>query len=128
MTKAKRVPLEPPSEVRTVYGYLLAEEPDEIQIGLWRKEIAHFCDERGYELVVTFVDRGIPHEQVARTGFTALLDVLELDDSYGVVVPGVEHLSGDNHAVATLRRLIRRTASQLLVIREAADNFKADGA
>lgn len=117
-----------PDHRPTVYGYLRAEEPNEIQIGLWRKEIAQFCEAQGYRLALVFVDRGVPHEQVARTGFTGLLDVLELDDSHGVVVPHLEHLSEDNHALAMLLRLIRRTASKLLVIQDQADEFKADGA
>lgn len=117
-----------PPPAPTVYGYLLAEESDEIQIAFWRKEIAEFCEEEGYRLVVTFTDRGIPHEQVARTGFTALLDVLALENSYAVVVPDLGHLSGNNHALAMLRRLIRRTGSQLIVMAGEPDESKADGA
>ena len=111
-----------------VYGYLLAEDSDEIQIGLWRKEIAAFCEARGYRLALVFVDRGIPHEQVARIGFTALLDVLELRTAHAVVVPSIDHLSGDNHAIAVLRRLVRRTGSQLVLIDEKPDDMRADGA
>jgi hypothetical protein len=111
----------------TVYGYLRDEEPDEIQIGLWRKQIGLFCEEQGYRLALVFVDRGVRHEQVARTGFTGLLDVLELDSSHGVVVPDLGHISDDNHALAQMQRLIRRTASKLIVIRDQPDDFKADG-
>lgn len=123
-------PAMPPAsnERPLVYGYLCAEEPDEIRIGLWRKEIGLFCLERGYRLALIFVDRGIPHGQVARTGFTGLLDVLDLDVSHGVVVPSLDHLSGDDHVFALLERLIRRTASKLIVIDEEADSGKADSA
>ena len=97
-------------------GYLLAEVPDEIQIGLWRKEIAAFCEARGHRLALVFVDRGIPHEQVARIGFTALLDALELRATQAVVMPSLDHLSSNNHAIAVLRRSIRRTGTDLVVI------------
>lgn len=111
-----------------VYGYLRDEGADEIQIALWRKEIGLFCEEQDYRLTLVFVDRGIPHEQVARTGFTGLLDVLELDATYGVVVPHLDHISEDNHALVMLLQLIRRTASKLIVIHEEEDTTKADGA
>lgn len=107
-----------------VYGYLQAEEPDEIQIGLWRKEIGLFCREQGYRLALVFVDRGISDDQAARTGFTGLLDVLALDAYHGVVVPHRDHLSSDGDVFALLTRLIRRTASTLLVVHGDDD---ADG-
>jgi len=112
----------------TVYGYLLAEDSDEIQIGLWRKEVAAFCEARGYRLVLIFADWGIPHGQVARIGFTALLDVLELRTAHAVVLPSIDHLSGENHAIAVLRRLVRRTGSQLVLIDEKPDDMRADDA
>ena len=112
----------------SVYGYLLAEVPDEIQIGQWRKEIAAFCEARGHRLALVFVDRGIPHEQVARIGFTALLDALALRATQAVVVPSLDHLSSDNHAIAVLRRSIRRTGTDLVVIDGEVDDVKVDGA
>jgi DNA invertase Pin-like site-specific DNA recombinase len=112
----------------SAYGYLLAEMPDEVQIGLWRKEIATFCEARGHRLALIFVDRGLPHEQVARIGFTALLDVLELRTTQAVVIPSLDHLSSDNHAIAVLRRTIRRTGTKLIVIDGEVDDVKVDGA
>ena len=108
-----------------VYGYLLAGTPDEIQIGLWRKEIGYFCRGHGYRLALVFVDRGVPHDHVTRPGFTGLLDVLALEGSHGVVVPNIEHLSTDNDVAAVLRRLVRHTASQLIVIDDIGERGDA---
>lgn len=124
-TEPDRLPM---PQASTVYGYLLAEDPDEIQIGLWRKEVAAFCEVHGYRLALIFVDRGIPHEQVARIGFTALLDALELRTAQAVVMPSLDHLSSNNHAIAVLRRLIRRSGTQLILIDGEIDDVKVDGA
>lgn len=128
MIKPKQVPDWLPSDAPRVYGYLRAEDPDEIELSALRKEIGLFCQEHGYRLETVIIDRYATDDMVVRAGFTGLLDVLQLDSSHGVVVPDLGHLSGNNHALALIQRLIRRTASRLIVIHESADEFKADGA
>lgn len=111
-----------------VYGYLRAIDPDEIELAVQAKEIGLFCQEQGYRLETVVVDRHATGDMVVRAGFTGLLDVLELEDSHGVVVPDLGHISDNNHALALMQRLIRRTGSKVIVIHEAADEFKVDGA
>lgn len=104
-----------------VYGYLLAPQPEEIEIAAWKKEIAWWCREQDFHLGAVFVDRSIAEDQVRRPGIQGLLDALLLPGVVGVVVPNAGHLSTEAGALATLQKLIEDTNSELLCI-------EADGA
>lgn len=101
-----------------VYGYLRAERPDEIEIGLWRKELVRFCEQQGYRLEVVITDRRVEGDVTKRIGFTAVLDVLELSNSHAVVVPSLDHISPCPHTRALLFREIKRTASLVIEAHE----------
>lgn len=111
-----------------VYGYVLASIPDEIEIAALHKEIAHFCRREGYRLEHIITDREVADDVVVRPGFAALLEALELDSSHGVVLMDADHLSRDNAARAHLYRAIRRTASLVIPVFEAPDDFRESGA
>jgi len=111
-----------------VYGYVRAEEPDEIQIGLLRNEIGQLGHGQGYHLAVIFVEPGVADDETARTGFTGLLDVLELDATHGAVVPDLDLISSDNYTRAYLYRLIQRTAAKLIAVYREPDDFKVGSA
>jgi hypothetical protein len=111
-----------------VCGYLRAESPDELEIAAWRKDIERYCREQDFRLETVFVDRRVPGDRVQRPGIGGLLGVLGLADVIGVVVPNSTHLSADGEALATLRRLILRTNSEVLCIEEDLGSSKADGA
>ncbi|HEX6341385.1 recombinase family protein [Umezawaea sp.] len=99
-----------------VYGYIRMEEPDEIEIALLRRDISRYCTDRGLLLGSTFVDRDVRGHEIARTGFTALLDVLTFPDSYGVVVPTVDHLSTNDGIRKVLTTRIVGVGRKLFVI------------
>lgn len=103
-----------------VWGYLHAEKPDEIEIAAWRHKIVVYCRSHGLKLAGVRIDRGLPTDQIVRPGFSALLEVLELSTSDGVVIPHPDHLSRDVNAQALLTRRIRHTASRLLFIDDEA--------
>lgn len=113
---------------KAVCGYLSADVPDEAELAALRSEIAHFCERSGHHLITIFTDRAVKADQVKRPGLSGLLDVLALPTVEGVVVPTLGHLSSKNAALASLRRQIRRTASQVIVIHPQQDTTKADGA
>lgn len=98
-----------------VYGYVRMEEPDEIQIAVLCKDIGTFCALHGYGLGTVFIDRGVPEEVFARTGFTALLDALRLPGAQAVVVPDLEHLSSQAFVQDALTRMVTAVGSQVLV-------------
>ncbi|MEU7525979.1 hypothetical protein AB0A74_09615 [Saccharothrix sp. NPDC042600] len=104
------------SPAAVVWGYLSSEQADAIEIAAWRHEIVVYCRSRGLKLAGVRVDRGLPTDQIVRPGFSALLEVLELPTSIGVVVPHPDQLSQDVNAQALLTRRIRQTASRLLFI------------
>jgi hypothetical protein len=101
---------------RLVYGYIRAEEPDEIEIALLRTEMAAYCDAHGYRLTNVCCDRGSDGTESDRAGFTAALDALTLPSSYGLLVPALAHLSTDDVVRDGLVRLVRRTGAKLLVL------------
>ena len=106
-----------------LWGYLHSEDGNGIEIAAWRREIAVYCRSRELTLAGVRVDRGLPTDQIVRPGFSALLEVLELPTSVGVVVPHPDHLSRDVNAQAMLTRLVRRTASSLIFIDDAVPDI-----
>jgi Resolvase, N terminal domain len=107
---------------RLVYGYIRAEEPDEIEIALLRKEMAAFCEEHDYRLTNVCCDRGSDGTEWGRAGFAAALDALALPSSYGLLVPALAHLSTDAVVRDGLVRLVRRTGAKLLVLHAEQPN------
>lgn len=103
---------------QVVWGYLHTEQADEIEIAALRHEIAAFCRAHDLKLVGVRIDRWLSTDQVVRPGFSALLEVLELPESYGVVVPHLDRLSEEENARALLIQRIKRTAAELIVIDE----------
>jgi DNA invertase Pin-like site-specific DNA recombinase len=106
------------TEIRLVYGYIHAEEPDEIEISLLRTEMAAYCQKNGYRLANVCCDRGSDGTKWDRAGFTAALDALALPPSYGLLVPALAHLSTDDVVRHELMHLVRRTGAKLLVLHD----------
>jgi len=94
--------------VSGVYGYAwLTEQATLATVGRWRSRIATHCALEGLALDLVFIDNGVPDTIGTRPGWTALLDILGLDEEPDsrqplVVVPSLAHLSGD---LATLTRM-----------------------
>lgn len=104
-----------------VYGYLLAEVPDELEIAAWRREIRHFCRTQGLVLANVFVDRGALADTVPRPGLSGLLDVLTMPNTYGFVVPDLNHLSRSMAALTVLALRISQTQAQIIVMDQQLD-------
>jgi hypothetical protein len=102
--------------VRLVYGYIRADEPDEIEIALLRADMAAYCQAHGYRLTNVCCDRGSDGTEWDRAGFTAALDALKLPSSYALLVPTLADLSTDEVVRQGLVRLVRRTGAKLLVL------------
>ncbi len=107
---------------KVVYGYLLAEEPDELEIVAWRREIRHFCRTRGLVLANVFVDRGPLSATVQRPKLGGLLDVLAMPGTFGFVVPSEDHLSRSKPALMVLALRISQTPAQIMVMSRHTDD------
>ena len=91
-----------------VFGYAcLTGTAGASTVDRWRHRIVTHCATEGLALELVFIDNGVSDTTRTRPGWTALLDILGLDDGPEgrqrlVVVPGLAHLSGD---LATLVRM-----------------------
>lgn len=90
------------------------EEPDEMQIALLCKDIGTFCAVNGYRLGSVFIDRGVPDDVFARTGFVDLLDAVRLTGAAAVVVPTLEHLLSDLFLQDALIRMVQVAGGRVL--------------
>lgn len=99
-----------------VYGYVRAQEPDENEIALLRKEMSEYCKANDYRLATVCCDRGSDGTEWGPASFTAALDALSLPSTLGLLVPALGHLSTDALVRDGLVRLVRRTGAKLLVL------------
>ncbi|MFF4159809.1 hypothetical protein [Streptomyces sp. NPDC001678] len=77
--------------------------------------LAEYC--RSHELVLgaIFIERG--GSSASSAAFTGLLDVFDLPDVYGVVLPATSHL-GTEPIAAERQREIARSGIRLMVVRD----------
>jgi hypothetical protein len=101
-----------------VHGYVRMEWPDETEIAELREDISAYCKVNGYRLGEVFVDRGVPDDVFARTGFIDLLDSVRVTQAHAVVVPTVEHLSSEAFVQDALKRMVEHANAELLVVYE----------
>lgn len=111
-------PSESPAARHVAYGYVRADEPNEDEIAALRQEIAAYCRTEDLRLVTVFCDRGYDGSELARPGFSALLDALALPESTHLVVPDLYHLSPNDTIRDGLSRQINRTGVTVAVVRE----------
>jgi hypothetical protein len=107
---------------RLVFGYLRMEEPDESEIARLRNELASFCLGQGFHLGGVFCDRGVAEDAIARVGFAGALDALRVPESYALLVPSREHLSGLELVERALVRMVNRTGCWVLALPTGADS------
>jgi hypothetical protein len=112
----KEKPVPDVASPKVVYGYLLAEQPDELEIVAWQREIRHFCRTRCLVLANVFIDRGPLGDTVQRPGLGGLLDVLAMPETFGFVVPSEEHLSRSKQALMVLALRISQAKAQIVVM------------
>ncbi|MFW6692962.1 hypothetical protein [Streptomyces sp. MAR4 CNX-425] len=79
--------------------------------------LAEYCRQHELTLCGLFTERGAVTE-VRSPAFVGLLDVLELPDTYGVVMPARTHL-GPKRCAAERERQLAQTSARLIVVRSA---------
>lgn len=102
-----------------VHGYVRMEWPAETEIAEMREDISAYCSVHGYQLGKVFVDRGVPDDALARTGFIDLLDSVRLTQAHAVVVPTVDHLSPEAFVQDALTRMVEQANAAMLVVYES---------
>lgn len=111
--------MEPLTELRpvngpVVYGYLSLSRASAARRDALVTALAEYCRLHELSLFGLFFERGAPER--ATPAFAGLLDVLELPDVYGVVLPTASHL-GPRGTTAERRRRIERAGARLLLVR-----------
>jgi hypothetical protein len=107
---------------RVVYGYLRVAGNDTQRAKALKADLREFCHAFGYMLGTVFADWGAADRDLARPGFSSLLDVCQLVSSYGVLVPSVGHLSAHAETLEVLKRQIQRTGTTLIAADEVTAN------
>ncbi|MCX5077736.1 hypothetical protein OG321_35270 [Streptomyces sp. NBC_00424] len=101
-----------------VYGFLRLVRVSPARHEALHAALAEYCHRHELALSGVFTERTASTEGSA--AFTGLLDVLELQDTYGVVLPALSHLGPK--AIAVLRQTrITAARSRLLVVRSPRD-------
>lgn len=101
-----------------VHGYVRMEWPDEEEIAEMCADIGAYCEVNEYQLGKVFVDRGVPDDVFARTGFIDLLNLVRLTHANAVVVPAVDHLSSEAFVQDALKRMVEQARAEVLVVYE----------
>ncbi|MFE0381854.1 hypothetical protein ACFW1M_41290 [Streptomyces inhibens] len=98
-----------------VYGFLRLSKSAAARQTALTRALAEYC--RSHELVLgaIFIERGTTSARGA--AFTGLLDVLDLPDVYGVVLPAASHL-GPKSIAAERQREITRSGVRLMLVRD----------
>ncbi|MFD8544972.1 hypothetical protein [Streptomyces sp. NPDC059649] len=99
-----------------VYGFLRLFKSSAARQTALTGALAEYC--RCHELVLgaIFIERG--GNSARSAAFTGLLDVLDLPDVYGVVLPAASHLGPKSIAVER-KREIARSGVRLMVVRDS---------
>lgn len=101
----------------TVYGYLRLPPGQAARRRALTDTIRIYCEQHELLLGGVFIDHG--EERAGSTAFAALLDVLAMEGSYGVVTPTRAHL-GPRSVSAERSDLINQYGRRLMVVRESA--------
>jgi DNA invertase Pin-like site-specific DNA recombinase len=122
--KRSRQDAKPPAEEssqlppRVLYGYVRVTKGDQQRAATLKADLFSFCRTYGYMLGTVFTDWGVDDSDVARPGFSSLLDVCRLVGSHGVLVPARSHLSTHDSTLTVLQRQILRTGVQVIAVDE----------
>ena len=112
--------MEPITELRqvnrpVVYGYLRVPRASAARREALVTALAAYCQQHELSLSGLFTE---PGAQGATPAFVGLLDVLELPDFYGVVLPTASHL-GPRGTAAERRLHIKAAGARLLLVRRS---------
>lgn len=99
-----------------VYGFLRLVRVSPARQAALHDALAEYCRRHELALHGVFVERTADTERPA--AFTGLLDVLELRETYGVVLPSRSHL-GPKTTAASRQARITASGARLLLVRGA---------
>ncbi|MFI5704835.1 hypothetical protein ACIOUE_39235 [Streptomyces xanthochromogenes] len=97
-----------------VYGYLRLVRVSPARQMALNEALAEYCRQHELTLSGVFTERDTGSGPSA--AFTGLIDVLELPDTYGVVLPAPSHL-GPKDIAATRQAQITASGARLLLVR-----------
>ncbi|MFJ6760210.1 hypothetical protein ACIQNK_34945 [Streptomyces sp. NPDC091273] len=97
-----------------VYGYLRLVRVSPARQMALNEALAEYCRQHELTLSGVFTERETGSGQSA--AFTGLMDVLEVPDTYGVVLPAASHL-GPRDIAALRQARITETGARLLLVR-----------
>lgn len=103
------------------YGYVRVADPNDAAVAMLRQTVADHCTANGRHLATIFCDRGSDGSELARPGFSALLDVLALPESTHLVVPELDYLSADDTIRSGLVRQVERRGVSLVALHQQTD-------
>ncbi|WP_158786557.1 hypothetical protein [Streptomyces sp. NRRL F-5065] len=111
--------MEPITELRpvngpVVYGYLRLPRACAARREALVTALTGYCLQHELTLSGLFTERG--NSENGTPAFVSLLDVLELPDVYGVVLPAASHL-GPRNTATERRRRIEEAGARLLLVR-----------
>lgn len=96
-----------------VYGYLRVVRVSPARQTALNEALAEYCRQHELKLSGVFTDREAGSGP--SMAFTGLIDVLELPDTYGVVLPAASHLGPKGIAAPKEARIVAAGARLLLV-------------
>jgi hypothetical protein len=105
-----------PGEKPVMYGYVRSRVERPAFVAACQDVLTRWCCDEGWHLSTVFTDIGVGSGELERPGFAALLDVLMLPDSYGVVLIGPSHLSDERTVAGLLAQAIRFTGARLCLL------------
>jgi len=97
-----------------VYGYLRLTKTADAWHTALAETLAEYCRQHELTMSGVFTERGTS-TQAPSAAFVALLDVLALPETYGVVVPAISHLGPRTTADERQKQIIAAGARLLLV-------------
>jgi DNA invertase Pin-like site-specific DNA recombinase len=100
-----------------VFGYVRVTSRHRARVERWRVRIADYCRQEGLALELVFADAGVSDTVLERAGWTALLDVVRLNDAPVVVVlPNDYHLSREPGLQVELRAQLAAAGAAVVVM------------
>jgi hypothetical protein len=98
-----------------VYGYLRLTKAADAWHTALAETLAEYCRQHELRMCGVFTERGTS-AQAPSAAFVALLDVLALPETYGVVVPAISHL-GRKTTADERQKQITAAGARLLLVR-----------
>lgn len=97
----------------TAFGYFrVSSGTADDRIEQLRKELAAYAEREGFTLSTCFAD----HYDAQTSGFSALVDALEHEESGHVIVPALHHLARSSGIRLAMKELLERKTGARVVV------------